>query len=242
MVQIEYNTVKIEVPESWDDITLGLYETFYTEKAETARERVALVAKICRVDADLLLSWPAEVFNRIVDYVDFLFKDVPASPSPVVEVGGVNYIVPVEDELSLGAWVDADEVQKSGENVLSNTLAIVCRPAGEAYDYKNNEARRAMFAALPVSKVLGVLSFFLHCKTVSDRRTVAFTNLARMYGHLPRSIKPFLNRGGGIRLSRIWLIIKYWALMLLLRYQLRKYLRSCNTVKIKTTRKQHNVS
>ena len=241
MVQIEYNTVKIEVPESWDDITLGFYETFYTEKPETARERVALVAKICRVNADLLLSWPAEVFNRIVDYVDFLFKDAPASPNPVVEVGGVNYIVPVEDELSLGAWVDADEVQRTGENVLSNTLAIVCRPAGETYNYKNNEARRAMFAALPVSKVLGVLSFFLHCKTVSDRRTAAFTNLARMYGRLPRSIKPFLNRGGGIRLSRIWLIIKYWALMLLLRYQLRKYLHSCNTVKIKTTRKPHNV-
>ena len=42
MVQIEYNTVKIEVPESWDDITLGFYETFYTEKPETARERASL--------------------------------------------------------------------------------------------------------------------------------------------------------------------------------------------------------
>lgn len=241
MVQIEYNTVKIEVPESWDDITLGFYETFYTEKPEAARERAALVAKICKVDADLLLSWPAEVFNRIVEYIDFLFKDNPASPNPVVEVGGVNYIVPIEDELSLGAWVDADEVQKTGENVLSNILAIVCRPAGEAYDYKNNEARRAMFAALPVSKVLAVLAFFLHCKTVLDRRTAAYTKLAQAYGQLPPNIKPFLSPGGGIRLSQIWPIIKYRALMLLLRYQLQKFLRSCNTVRIKTTPKRRNV-
>ena len=100
MVQIEYNTVKIEVPESWDDVTLGFYETFYTERPETARERVTLVAKICKVEADLLLSWPAEVFNRVVEYIDFLFKDNPALPSPIVEVNGVKYIVPIEDELS----------------------------------------------------------------------------------------------------------------------------------------------
>ena len=241
MVQIEYNTVKIEVPESWDDITLGFYETFCTEKPETTRERVALVAKICKVDADLLLSWPAEVFNRIVDYIDFLFKGNPASPSPVVEIGGVSYIVPIEDELSLGAWVDADEVQKKGENVLSNILAIVCRPAGETYDFKNNEARRAMFAALPVSRVLSVLAFFLHCKTVLDRRTAAYTKLAQAYGLLPSNTKPFLSLGGGIRLSQIWPIIKYRVLMLLLRYRLQKFLRSCSTVRIKTMPKRRNV-
>lgn len=241
MVLIEYNTVKIEVPESWNDITLGFYETFYTEKPETARERAALVAKICKVEADLLLSWPAEVFNRIVEYIDFLFKDNQATPNPIVKVGDVNYIVPIEEQLSLGAWVDADEVQKKGENVLSNILAIVCRPAGEPYDYKNNETRRSMFAALPVSNVLAVLAFFLHCKTVLDRRTMAYMNLAQAHDRLPRNIKHFLSHGGGIKLSQIWLIIKYQALILLLRYQLRKFLRSCNTVRIKITPKRRNV-
>jgi hypothetical protein len=171
---MEYNTVGIEVPESWDDITLGFYETLYTEKPGTARERAALAAKICKVDADLLLSWPAEVFNRIVGYIDFLFRDNPAPPSPVVGAGGVNYIVPIEDELSLGAWVDADDVQKKGENVLSNILAIVCRPAGEAYDHKNNEARQAMFAALPVSRVLGALAFFF---TLQNRVRSTYSGL-----------------------------------------------------------------
>lgn len=241
MKRIEYNAVKIDVPESWDDVKLGFYETFYTEKPETARERVALVAKVCKVDADLLLSWPAEVFNRIVDYIGFLFKDDPTPASPVIEVDGVRYIVPIEDELSLGAWVDADEVQKKGENVLSNILAIVCRPAGEAYDYKNNEARRAMFAALPVSKVLGVLAFFLRCKVALDRRTATYTKLGQACGQLPRSIKPFPSPGGGIGLSQTWQILKYRALILLLNYQLQKYLRSFNIEKIKTTPKRRNV-
>ncbi len=240
MVQIEYNTVKIEVPESWDDITLGFYETFYAERPETARERVALVAKICKVDVNLLLSWPAEVFNSIVEYIGFLFKDNPASPNPVVEVGGVNYIIPIEDKLSLGAWVDADTVQKAGENILSNILAIVCRPAGEAYNYENNEERQAMFAALPVSKVLGALAFFLTCKTASDRRTAAYTRLARAYGQLPRNIKLFLIHGAGIKLSRIWPIIKYIFLTTLLRYRLRRLLHSCSTEKIMNTPSPHS--
>jgi hypothetical protein len=242
MVRIEYNTVKIEVPESWDDITLGRYETFYNEKPETARERVALAAKVCKADADLLLSWPAEVFSRIVGYIDFLFKDNPAPPSPYVEVDGVNYIVPIEDELCLGAWVDAEEVQKTGENVLSNILAIVCRPAGEAYDYKNNEARRAMFAGLPVSKVLPVLAFFLRCKTALEQRTAAYTKLVRAVDQLPRNIRPFLNPGGGIKLSQIWPVMKYWALMVLLRYRLQRFLPSCNTVKTNIMPKRRNAS
>jgi hypothetical protein len=194
------------------------YETFCAEKPETTHERVSFVAKICKVDADLLLGLPAEVFNRIVGFIDFLFNGNLAPPSPAIEVGGVNYIVPIEEELSLGAWVDADVVQKNGENVLSNILAIVCRPAGETYDCKNNEARRAMFAALPVSKVLGVLAFFLRCKTALDQRTAAYTKLAMTHDRLPRNIKPFLSYGDGIKLSRIWPIIRYWGLTILLRY------------------------
>lgn len=242
MIAIEYNKVKISVPESWDDITLGFYETFYTKKPETARERVALVAHICKINADLLLSWPTEVFDTIVKYIDFLFQDNPAKPFPVVEIEGVKYVVPIEDKLSLGAWVDAEEVQKRGENVLSNILAIVCLPTGEDYNYKNNEARAAMFAALPVSKVLGVLAFFLHCKTGLEQRIATYTRLAAVIDQLPRSIKYSLNRGGGIRLSLIWQTLKYYALIVLLRYQLRKFLLSCNTVKIKTRQKTPSVN
>lgn len=242
MKEFEYNKVKIHVPQSWDDITLGHYETFYTEKPETARERVTYVAKVCKVDAELLLSWPADVFNRIVDYIDFLFKDNPEPPAPDVEIGDARYTVPIEDELSLGAWVDADEVQKKGENVLSNILAIVCRPPGEAYDCNKNEARAAMFAAQPVSKVLNVLAFFLHCKTVYDRRTAAYLNLARILGQLPKNIKPFQSLGGGTKLSLIWPKIKYHFLIVLLYARLRKYLRSYNTRKTGTTPKPHSVS
>mgnify|MGYP006906849322 FL=1 len=61
-MKLEYDNTRISVPESWDDITLGFYESFYDEEPSTARERVEWVAHICNVDSELLLEWPSEVF------------------------------------------------------------------------------------------------------------------------------------------------------------------------------------
>lgn len=238
MIKLEYDNTRVSVPESWDDITLGFYESFYDAKPLTARERVEWVARICKVDEALLLGWPSEVFNRIVGYLDFLFKNNPAEPSPYVDIGGIRYVVPIEEELTLGAWVDIDEAQKQGENVLSNILAIVCRPVGEPYSCENNDMRREMFAALPVSKVLGVLAFFLRCKNVCDRRTQTFSDLAQACDRLPQSTEGFLCRGGGIRLSRIWREMTYRVLTALLRYRLQRFLRSYSTVGIRNTPKK----
>lgn len=239
MVVIEYNKVKVSVPENWGDIELGFYETFYTKKPETARERVELVAHICKIDADMLLGWPAEVFNVIVDRIGFLFGDNPAQPNPAVEINGVKYIVPIEEELSLGAWVDADDVQKNGEAVLSNILAIVCRPTGEEYDCRNNEARAAMFASQPVSRILGVLAFFLHYRNALYQRTNTFSKIRELVDQLPRSTGLLRCLGGGIKVSRTWQIIKYYALIASLRYRLRKFSPSCNTKRIRSRRKKH---
>lgn len=229
MVKIEVNNVTVSVPQSWGDISLGEYETYYKEKPETGRQRVEYVAKILKMDAAVLLSWPAEVFNTIVDTLGFLFTDNPIDATPVVDVDGVPFIVSIEDKITLGAWVDAEEAQKADSAVLSTVLAIVCRPAGEAYDYQLNEQRQKQFAALPMSKVLGVLAFFLRCKSDYDRLTAAFTKVRQMVALLPPSIKPFRARGGGIKLLQIWQAMKYYALIKLLNYRLRKLSRSFNT-------------
>lgn len=235
MSTIEYDGHKLLVPTTWEDLTVGHYETFHLERPSTARERVALIAAICKVDAALLLAWPADVFNVLVEKTAFLFKDAPAEPNPAIVVDGVTYVVAVEDKLSLGEYLDAVDVQKNEPAMYSNLLAILCRPPGEEYNPDNNEARAAMFAALPVNRVQGVLAFFLHCKVQLDRRTTTFTNLIQVVALLPRSIQDFQKRGVTIRLSRIWQAMTYFALTWLLKFRLRKLLRSYSTSGIKTT-------
>lgn len=242
MIEIEYENQKIAVPTNWDDIPLSKYETFYHSKPTDHRERVDLIAMICEIDSADLRQWPASVFNIIVKHVKFIFDNAMGEPDPVISIGGVNYVVAIEDELSLGAWVDAEAVQKEGVAVLSNVLAIVCRPTGEPYDDKLNEERARMFAALPASKVLGVLAFFLQCRRVLEAHTKTYTALKQLADQLPRSIKPLLSRGAGIRLSQIWPTIKYYALTQLLRYQLGRLLRSCNIASIKRPQIKHSAN
>lgn len=242
MVTIEYNDIKVSVPENWDDITLGEYEAFCMKKPQTARERVEQVAYICKVEVSILLNWPAEVFNTIVGFIAFLFEDNKTPPSPEIQIDGVKYVVNIQEKLTLGEWVDIEEVQKNGKDVISNTLAIVCRPVGEEYDEKNNDARAVMFANMPVGKVLGVMAFFLCCNEVLKKRANVSLRLSELSAQLPRSIRPLLKHGGGIRLLRIWRTLKYYALIVLLRYQLCRFLSSCDTARIKGGRKKLNVN
>lgn len=230
MVKLEVNGKAVQVPQSWEEVLLGDYEAYFMDKPKTGRERAAFIAKIIKIDAETLLDWPAEVFNMIVDTLAFLFQDAHMEPNRELMLGGVKYHVPIEDELTLGAWIDAEEAQK-GPTPLSSVLAIVCRPYGEAYDYKLADQRRAMFAALPVAKVLGVLGFFLHFNEQLNRRTRAFTNLREAVAQLPRNIKLSQIVGGGTRLSRIWRVIRYYGLIVLLRYRLARLSRFYSTKK-----------
>lgn len=237
MDRIEYGTTLIQVPTSWDDITVGHYETFYGDVPVTARERAALVAKVCQVSPEEILDLPVEGFDAIVDRLGFLFADNPAAPDPVITVDGVKYIIPIEDSLSTGAWIDAEEIQKSEAGNLSGLLAIVCRPAGEAYNLDDLEARAAMFAALPVSKILGALAFFLRCTYALETNIKAFSKVAALAALLPRNIPTSLRPGGGIKLLTTWRRVRYWITIILLNYRLRQYLRTYNIEKIRTAPK-----
>lgn len=222
MTEITYNDVNIAVPQSWDDITLGEWDVLHKLKPRSNRERVAFVAQLCKIDAEDLLRWPSEVFNVLVSHTRFVFERNPATPAPSIEIDGTRYVIAVEDRLTLGEWIDADEVQKAGDAVLSNLLAIVCRPAGETYDYLNNDARRGMFAALPLSKVLPLLGFFLQCREQSQKLTRTFLQLAAVADLLPPSTEILRRLTGGIKWWRIWPMVKYSISTALLRYRLRK--------------------
>lgn len=223
MKTYEINDTTVCVPQDWHEVMIDRYDAAWSMKQETARQRAESVAAICGVDFGVLLAADVGVFNLILQDVDFLFQKNPAQPLPVVDVDGVKYVVATEDRLTFGEYIDVDAVQKEGVKVLSNVLAIVCRPVGETYDPHNNEARAKMFGEMPVAKVQGVLAFFLQCYQISIQLTRRYASLQATANQLPRSINPFRLRGGFIKWLRIWPIIKYYILMRLLRARLRRF-------------------
>lgn len=239
MTVIEYNGEVIEVPTSWEEIKLKDYENFYTVKPETIREKVALVAQICNVDPVKLMEQPTEVFNAMLESTRFIFQEPPRIESAKVKVDGQTFVIPIEEKLSLGAYIDADETMKAGENIFSGVLAVVCRPEGEKYNPELTEQRTAAFGELPMSQVWPLLAFFLRCKSGLDQRTTAFINLVALVESLPPSIGPSLRLGGGIKLSQMLLKIKYYFLIKLLNYRLQRLLRLSNIDGIKVSQTRH---
>lgn len=236
MTTIEVNDLIINVPESPRDVTLGTYEKLYKLKPEGSAGHIHAVEQLCNLPPGTLRELPVEVFNEIVPRVMFAFGDNPMPPSPEVLIDGIRYIVPAEDEITLGMFVDVDGVQRAGVDVLSNTLAIVCRPAGEKYDTSNNEARAKMFAAQKMDAVLPVFAFFLHCKKTLERLTAAYGSLQAAADLLPPSIKVLRLLGVGTKISQMHLIMTYCASTRSLRARLRKFSPTYSTARIKTAR------
>lgn len=228
MEELIYDDVKMLVPESYDDVLLGDYETYYRMKRETINERIDYVAKVLKVEASQLLAWPIDVYDYAASKLEFLNGDNPYAPSPMMTHKGITYLIDVGEKQSFGAWIDVEETQKAGDAVLSTVLSILCRPAGEAYDSEAAEERQKVFAALPLSKVLPVLGFFLQCSEILELNTRASIEIGQALSLLPKSASDFLKRTGGIKLSTIWPAVRYYVLMRSLAYHLRKLYRTYN--------------
>ncbi len=232
MTNIECNGIKFNVPESWKDITLGEYEKYYNISPKTYREQADLVAAVCNLDVLDLLAFPAELFNIIAEKIGFILEDLEIHPSQSFDYNGIKYHVSTGENITLGEWVDMEEAQKSDSPLIS-ALAIVCRPAGEPYDYKKNEEREGIFRAVTMDKLLPILCFFLQCRKTYEASTEIFSALRELASRLPSNTRFFQNLGAGIKWYRIWHVTKFLILNGLLRYRLRRFLRFCNIEKIK---------
>ena len=232
MKRIEVNTDIINVPESWDDITLGFYETWFDKAPQNRKEQIELVAEICKIDSATLLSYPVEVFNIVSDTLAFVFTESTTTPSPFIEIEGVKYIIPITETLTTGAWVDAEQAQKEDEHVLSSILAITCQRAGETYDTLRTEERQKMFAKLTMSKVLPLLGFFLHYKKVLESRSAMFLQVREVANQYVNSTVSFPSDGDGTKFWQIWPRVRFYIWTKYLKNRLRKSLRSLDTKQI----------
>lgn len=226
---MEYGGTAVRVPDGWGDVTLGDYEDAMALPRATLRDKIAVAARLCNVDAAVLLSWPAEAFGLLAERLSFAWSDFKADPAPRVSVGDVDYFVSTEDSLTLGEWADVEQVQQAGTRPIAQVLAIVCRPAGEVYDSSRNEARAALFAGLPVSEVQGVLAFFL----LKSQRSA---ELSRLCSEVRAAAESSLRRSGtsrpggdGTGSSTSWRGTACWILTAWPRYRLRRYLRTLCT-------------
>ena len=223
MIKIEFNDTKLEIPNSWQDLKLGDYEKWFMQKTQTKTDYVHFVADVCKIDAAFLLDSPAQLFEIIVQHIQFIF-DTDLPPSNRANIEGEDYYVSLSDKLTLAEWVDVESVLNSESNTkISEILAVLCRPAGETYDSDKLEQRAEQFRNLTCEKALPLINFFLYKKKKSDAISNHYSTVLTQADQLLKDIKTFVQNGAGTKRLPIWQKIKYIYLMKSLEKQLSKF-------------------
>ncbi|MDR1809628.1 MAG: hypothetical protein LBR34_04390 [Prevotella sp.] len=160
-VTLNHSGQHFNVPQSWEEIRLGDYEKWLCKAPATRIEQVNMLADLCRISPDTLLESPAQLFELLADTLHFIFEETCDVPNNRIEMDGQTYGVGAGDEITLAEWVDIEAIFEAGsQSRLSEILAVLCRPLGEAYDSKQCESRQSAFAALTMDKAMPLLAFF----------------------------------------------------------------------------------
>jgi hypothetical protein len=198
--KVEINGSEYNVPESWEDITLKHYETFYDLKRETKIDEVLLVSTISNIPYRLLSDLPLSFYNEILNTILFVFDNIQYKPlSYIKDSEGNTYYVNTSQELTLGQWVDIEAINENTENKtkLSEILAIVCLKKNEKYLPELSETRKELFGSLSMDKVFPILTFFLKLNERLKRITKLYSILQDKIEQYQENIEALQSVGVG---------------------------------------------
>lgn len=224
-ITIENTTYKI--PTSYQDITLGDYESWFDFEATNSYERIKLVSLITKIPYDVLMELPTSVFSYLASEVSFPFSkgfDYFEKLNEIV-VDGISYSIGYKDEITLAEWVDVEAVLQQDENRLSEILAIVLRPIGEKYNSKNNPLRIALFRDITLDKAFPLFAFFLTLNHQYQKIIQLYSKVVEMANLQVEQCETYQKNGDGITQLSYWQKKIYQRLM----KRLKKQLSKCST-------------
>lgn len=124
---------------------------------------------------------PVELYESIMSNFSFLIEDMPVmKPSKELYYNDIHFVINDMESLKVKEYEDADMVLRNNQYDYPSLLAILCRECkgkktdhitGQTYlineDYDTEfanhifDARREMFAKMPITDVMPLISFFL---------------------------------------------------------------------------------
>ena len=244
MKRIKIEDTLYNVPESWDDVTLGQYEKWFDYVADTKMKEVELVSLISTIPFDLLSTLPLSFYTDVLNMVSFTFAGNDFKPSNKIVIDDAVYSVSVKDELTLAQYVDVEATfeEEGNDSRLSEILAIVCLKKGEKYDSKILKERKKSFQDLKMNEVFPLLAFFLQLKKNLLMITTFYSKVVEQANQFASLIRTSAENGDGIRLLPKLQMMKYRSLMKSLQQQLSQCSTSYVTDLTKHRQKKHNIS
>lgn len=191
-------------------------------------------------DMDKYDILPVELYNSIMSNFSFVLEDMPQwKPSNHLSYNGIEFTVNTMEALKVKEYEDAEMILRNNIYDYPSLLAVLCRKVtgtktdnvtglswevNEIYDseFANKifDARREMFAKMPITKVMPVINFFLlrglECNNLSQN---SLTTIGRQLDEVVGNMLDSINSMG----LRKWLYLPQMI-------KLKKYKKSINSI------------
>jgi len=165
--------LKLNVPDTINDITLAQYVEFDKINVEGNQDTVFLMQKtveiFCRVNLDLTLQIK---YNDLVDITQHIYSLLESSPdlTTVFKIDDVEYgFIPKLDDITLGEYIDIDNYLGDWQE-MNKAMSVLYRPITfrkeDRYlieDYDGSKYADIMQYA-PLGVVIGAMIFFWNLK------------------------------------------------------------------------------
>ena len=191
-------------------------------------------------DMDKYDVLPVELYDSIMSNFSFVLEDMPQwKPSNHLSYNGMEFVVNTMEALKVKEYEDAEMILRNNIYDYPSLLAVLCRKVtgtktdnvtglswevNEVYDseFANKifDARREMFAKMPITKVMPLINFFLlrglECNNLSQN---SITTLAHQLDEVVGNMLDSINSIG----LRKWLYLPQMI-------KLKKYKKSINSI------------
>jgi len=181
--------VKLTIPESLEEVTLGQYQEFLlaTESIEDPQEiNKKLIEAFCCIERDLVDSIPLKDIDRLLEVITMGFdKDYDLTTRFDLLDVDMGFI-PKLDDISLGEYVDTENYIVNWQD-MHRAMAVIYRPVnfskGDKYDiapYKPSEEISELMKEMPLSVAMGAMVFFYRLGMELSQATLNYMEKAIM--------------------------------------------------------------
>lgn len=207
-----YNFGEINVPTSWDDVTLEQFMQLMDKK--DVREVISILTG---KDINYVNLLPADFVESIISRLVFLQKEPEYEAKNEIIIDNEKYFINVLEKLKFGEYVDVNSVIQSDNKNYAAFLGILCRKEGEEYndEFIANvfDKRMEMYNKQPITKILPVVAFFLGlCMTSENYSQHSLTEQKQAIDQLLTEIESTVKNGGFRKRYSIWGMKTLWKL------------------------------
>ena len=185
-------TIKLSVPNNWNDITIQQYQKFMILMDSKKNERdktMDLISLFCKVPKKQLKNFAIGDLEKIGAILIKMTKEEPTKIKLTKHVNfkdAVYSILPNMSRMTTGEFVDLETYCEDVVNNLHKIMSILYRKQNKKVDswgrysveeYDPTDEKERNMLGFPMGYALGVLNFFFHLekKLLKDSRNYLAT-------------------------------------------------------------------